>query len=108
MFFHFIPHPYSTLCLLRSLNGYEFSLLKGLSHICIENVKIQSLQYIHSASIILYINQNNALKEGTLMSDLKKNSLDKEWKELILLAFKMGISLKEIREFFAQSSAGPK
>lgn len=42
------------------------------------------------------------------MNDLEKNSLDKEWKELILLAFKMGISLKEIREFFAQSSAGPK
>ncbi|MBP2239907.1 DNA-binding transcriptional MerR regulator [Cytobacillus eiseniae] len=42
------------------------------------------------------------------MSEIKNEKVDNEWKELILLAFKMGIPLKEIREFFAQASVGPK
>ncbi|USK56551.1 anti-repressor SinI family protein [Cytobacillus solani] len=42
------------------------------------------------------------------MNESEKESLDKEWIELILLAFKMGITLKEIREFLTQTSAGPK
>jgi len=44
----------------------------------------------------------------TNSDELKDKTLDKEWEELILLALNMGITLKEMKDFFAQSSPGPK
>lgn len=34
--------------------------------------------------------------------ELAEKMLDKEWKELILSALEMGISVKEIKDFFNQ------
>lgn len=44
----------------------------------------------------------------TYSDELKNKSLDKEWEELILLALNLGITIKELKEFFAQFSPGPK